>query len=125
MVGADPHDDAAGSGANRVGGDAGAPRGSAPPNAVPDDFTDFLRHHVGASAEASDKVANLRATQKHLSLEKKRVSMDIRNESKKRARRLANSAKLSTMDLVAVLGDRKLRADAKAAAKAKAKAGAS
>ena len=96
--------------------------GSVEPTAdAGDDFTAFLRGHVGAIAEANDKISNLRASQKHLAAEKKRVSMDIRNERKKRARRLANSAKLTTNDLVAVLEDRKLRADAKAAAKAKAK----
>ena len=65
---------------------------------------------------------NLRASQKQLSAEKKRVSMDIRSERRKRSRRLANSAKLTTPDLVAVLEDRKLRADAKAKGAAKPKA---
>ena len=103
--------------------DGAAPaRGVGHAHDAADEFTAFLRNHVGSSAEASDKITNLRASQKQLSAEKKRVSMDIRNERRKRTRRLANSAKLTTMDLVAVLEDRKLRSDAKAKAAAKPKA---
>ena len=120
---------AAGPGEPGFGADAGAgaARGSANARAGADDFNEFtayIRNHAGVVAEAMDKVASLKEEQRKLACEKKRVSMDIRNEKKKRARRIANSSKLSTMDLVSVLEDRKLREDARAAAKAKAKAGA-
>ena len=70
-----------------------------------------------------DKVAELREERNELKTKTKRVTKDMKNEARKRSRRMANSAKLSTMDLVAVLEDRKLKkAEAKAAAKSKAKA---
>ena len=108
--------DGDGNGADRVDGDGGG-------DAADDKqtFLDFLAGHL-PDATAKDKVAELREERKVLNDKRKRVTMDMRNETKKKTRRMQNSAKLSTMDLVRVLEDRKLRAEAKAAAKCKAKA---
>ena len=114
-----------GDGAHRVDGDGGGGHRSSSDQQAASDrdaLLDFLAGHQGGSAASMDKVAELREERNELKTKTKRVTKDMKNEARKRSRRMANSAKLSTMDLVAVLEDRKLKAEAKAAAKSKAKA---
>ena len=80
----------------------------------------FLLSNVSGSDPSTVTVADLREQRRVAANERKRLTKELRNETRKRARRLEKSAQLSTMDLVAVLEVRRERAVAKAAAKAKA-----
>ena len=84
------------------------------------ELCEFLLSNVSASDPSTVTVAELREQRRLAANERKRLTKELRNETRKRARRLEKSAQLSTMDLVAVLEVRRERAVAKAAAKAKA-----
>ena len=73
----------------------------------------------GAAAPDSSKtaIAALRDSRKALSAQKRGLTQQLRNETKKRARMMSKSAKLSSLDLVEVLHIRQSRV---LAAKAKA-----
>ena len=110
---------------------AGAPNAEAPSEApaagaaaeandARRDLCEFLLSNVSASDPSTVTVAELREQRRLAANERKRLTKELRNETRKRERRLEKSAQLSTMDLVAVLEVRRERAAAKAVAKAKA-----
>ena len=72
------------------------------------------------SDASADESQRLRAERRTLINEKRALSKQIRNETRKRARMLNRSAALSNDDLVEVLAIRQQRAEAKAKAKAAA-----
>ena len=79
---------------------------------------------VGGVGDAgADRIAQLAQQQRDLLEDRRRVSSELRNETKKRKRLMEQAKKLSTADLVAVLGARQnAQANPKAKAKGKAKA---
>ena len=94
------------------------------PSGREEPLVEFVRQNQGGSSNSTDAIDNLRKQQREFASEKKRMTKQIRLEQRKRTRRMAHSAKLSTMDLVCVLEDRRTKAASRAAAKCKAKANA-
>ena len=92
------------------------------PSGREEPLVEFVRQNQGGSSNSTDAIDNLRKQQREFASEKKRMTKQIRLEQRKRTRRMAHSSKLSTMDLVCVLEDRRTKAESKAAAKSKAKA---
>ena len=103
---------------------AKAPAGAASTEAEANDarreLCQFLLSNVSGSDPSTVTVADLREQRRVAANERQRLTKELLNVTRKRARRLEKIAQLSTMDLVAVLEVRRERAAAKAVAKAKA-----
>ena len=76
-------------------------------------------HAIGD--EQGDQAALLQERKRALLLEKKQLNKDVKNEERKRARRVSKAKSLSNDDLLTILASR-VAAKAKPKAKAKAKA---
>ena len=72
--------------------------------------------------EQAQRVAALNSRRRALQEERKALLKEVRNEERKRKRRLEKARGLSNNDLLEIAAQRVAQANAKAAAKAKAKA---
>ena len=72
--------------------------------------------------EQAQRVAALNVRRRTLQEERKSLLKELRNEERKRKRRLEKARGLSNNDLLEIAAQRVAKANAKAAAKAKAKA---
>ena len=80
---------------------------------------DLIRAGATGPDRAKNAITDLQDARRVLAVRKRRLAQQLRNETKKRARMMTKSARLSTQDLVEVLHIRQNRV---AAAKAKAQA---
>ena len=74
----------------------------------------------GLTDRGRNNIAELQTQRRELAARKRQLTKELRNESRKRSRMLARSARLSNVDLVEVLQIRQNRAVAKAKAAAAA-----
>ena len=72
----------------------------------------------GLTDRGRNNIAELQTQRRELAARKRQLTKELRNESRKRSRMLARSARLSNVDLVEVLQIRQNRAVAKAKASA-------
>ena len=79
-----------------------------------------LLNHIGD--EQAQRAAALEERRRALQEERKALAKEIRNEERKRKRRLEKARGLSTDDLLEIAASRAAQAKAKAGGKAKAKA---